>query len=147
MGNQAPALKLIQADLSEATLDNFKGKQVVFNIFTSVDTAVCALQLKTFSQKAAQRDDVVMLFASMDLPFALNRFCAAEGVDNAVTASDFRYHSLADNYGVKMTEGPLAGLYARATLVLNSDHQVVYSELVEDVVNEPDYDAAMAALD
>lgn len=147
VGDQAPALKLIQADLSEATLDNFKGKQVVFNIFPSVDTAVCALQLKTFSQKAAQRDDVVMLFASMDLPFALNRFCAAEGVDNAVTASDFRYHSLADNYGVKMTEGPLAGLYARATLVLNSDHQVVYSELVEDVVNEPDYDAAMAALD
>ena len=147
VGDQAPALKLIQADLSEATLDNFKGKQVVFNIFPSVDTAVCALQLKTFSQKAAQRDDVVMLFASMDLPFALNRFCAAEGVDNAVTASDFRYHSLADNYGVKMTEGPLADLYARATLVLNSDHQVVYSELVEDVVNEPDYDAAMAALD
>jgi thiol peroxidase len=147
VGDQAPALKLIQADLSEATLDNFKGKQVVFNIFPSVDTAVCALQLKTFSQKAAQRDDVVMLFASMDLPFALNRFCAAEGVDNAVTASDFRYHSLADNYGVKMTEGPLAGLYARATLVFNSDHQVVYSELVDDVVNEPDYDAAMAALD
>lgn len=147
VGDQAPAVNLVLADLSEATLENFKGKQVIFNIFPSVDTAVCALQLKTFSQKAGQRDDVVMLFASMDLPFALNRFCAAEGVDNAVTASDFRYHSLAENYGVKMTEGPLAGLYARATLVLNSDHQVVYSELVDDVVNEPDYDAAMAALD
>ena len=146
VGDQAPALKLVQADLSEATLENFKGKKVIFNIFPSIDTAVCALQLKTFSQKAGQRDDVVMLFASLDLPFALNRFCAAEGVDNAVTASDFRYHSLADNYGVKMTQGPLAGLYARATLLLNNDHQVVYSELVDDVVNEPDYDAAMAAL-
>jgi len=146
MGDQAPAFNLVQADLSEATLESFKGKQVIFNIFPSIDTAVCALQLKTFSQKAGQRDDVVMLFASLDLPFALNRFCAAEGVDNAVTASDFRHHSLAENYGVKMTQGPLAGLYARATLVLNAEHQVVYSELVDDVVNEPDYEAAMAAL-
>ena len=87
-----------------------------------------------------------MLYASMDLPFALNRFCAAEGVANAVTGSDFRHHSLAENYGVKMTSGPLAGLYARATLVMDASHQVVYSELVADVVNEPDYDAAMAAL-
>ncbi len=147
IGDQAPDLKLVLADLSEATLENFKGKNVVFNIFPSIDTAVCALQLKTFSQKAGQRDDVVMLVASMDLPFALNRFCAAEGVANAVTASDFRYHSLAENYGVKMTQGPLAGLYARATLVMNSAHQVVYSELVDDVVNEPNYDAAMASLD
>ncbi len=147
VGDQAPDFKLVQADLSEVTLENFKGKKIIFNIFPSVDTAVCALQLKTFSQKAGHRDDVVMLFASMDLPFALNRFCAAEGVDNAVTTSDFRYHSLADNYGVKMTQGPLAGLYARATLVLNADHQVVYSELVSDVVNEPNYDGAMAALD
>lgn len=147
VGQQAPEFKLIKADLSEATLADFKGKKVVFNIFPSVDTAVCALQLKTFSEKAGNRDDVVMLFASMDLPFALNRFCAAEGVDNAVTASDFRFHSLAENYGVKMTDGPLAGLYARATLVLDANHQVVYSELVSDVVNEPDYAAAMAALD
>lgn len=147
VGDQAPDFKLVQADLSEATLENFKGKKVIFNIFPSVDTAVCALQLKTFSQKVGQRDDVVMLFASLDLPFAFSRFCAAEGVENAVTASDFRHHCLAENYGVKMTQGPLAGLYARATLVLNTGHQVVYSELVDDVVNEPDYAAAMAALD
>jgi len=147
IGEQAPDFKLVKADLSETTLADYKGKAVVFNIFPSVDTAVCALQLKTFSQKAGQRDDVVMLFASMDLPFALNRFCAAEGVKNAVTASDFRHHSLAENYGVKMLDGPLAGLYARATLVLDAGHQVIYSELVSDVVNEPDYDAAMASLD
>jgi len=146
VGGQAPELTLIKPDLSEITLKDFTGKQVIFNIFPSVDTAVCALQLKTFSQKVAQRDDVVLLFASLDLPFALNRFCGAEGIDNTVTASDFRYHSLAQNYGVKMLDGPLNSLYARATLVLNKDHQVVYSEMVSDVVNEPDYDAAMASL-
>ena len=146
VGAQAPEVKLVKTDLSEVTLADLAGKKVIFNIFPSVDTAVCALQLKTFSQKAAERDDVVLLFASMDLPFALNRFCGAEGIQNAVTASDFRHHSLADSYGVKMTQGPLAGLYARATLVLDANHKVIYSELVSDVVNEPNYDAAMAAL-
>lgn len=146
VGDQAPDFQLIKADLSEAKLSDFSGKKVIFNIFPSVDTAVCALQLKTFSQKVAAMNDVVLLFASMDLPFALNRFCAAEGVDNAVTTSDFRFHSLAKNYGVKMTDGPLNGLYARATLVINESGEVVYSELVDDVVNEPNYDAAMAAL-
>jgi thiol peroxidase len=144
VGDQAPDFQLIKADLSEAKLSDFAGKKVIFNIFPSVDTAVCALQLKTFSQKAASMDDVVLLFASMDLPFALNRFCAAEGIANAVTTSDFRFHSLAKNYGVKMTNGPLNGLYARATLVINESGKVVYSELVDDVVNEPDYDAALA---
>lgn len=146
VGDQAPELKLVNTDLSEVTLADYAGQQVILNVFPSVDTAVCALQLKTFSQKLSGRDDVVLLFASMDLPFALGRFCAAEGVANAVTTSDFRYHSLAENYGVKMVSGPLAGLYARATLVLNAQHQVVHSELVSDVVNEPDYAAAMAAL-
>ncbi|MCX7553044.1 thiol peroxidase [Marinicella sp. S1101] len=146
VGSQAPDFQLIKADLSDATLAEFKNKKVIFNIFPSVDTAVCALQLKTFSQKAAALDDVVLLFASMDLPFALNRFCAAEGIENAVTTSDFRHQSLAKNYGVKMTDGPLNGLYARATLVINENGEVVYSELVDDVVNEPDYAAALATL-
>jgi len=146
LGTQAPDFKLVKGDLSEVSLEDLKGKKIIFNIFPSVDTAVCALQLKTFSQKAAQLDDVVLLFASMDLPFALNRFCAAEGIENAITASDFRYNSLAENYGVLMKQGPLSGLYARATLVLDENHKVTYSELVSDVVNEPDYDKAMAAL-
>jgi thiol peroxidase len=145
-GSQAPDFKMIKSDLSEVSLADLKGKKVIFNIFPSVDTAVCALQLKTFSHKASELDDVVLLFASMDLPFALNRFCAAEGIKNAMTVSDFRYHSLADNYGVKMTGGPLSGLYARATLVLDENHKVVYSELVSDVVNEPDYDAAISSI-
>ena len=146
VGDAAPDFKMVNTDLSEVSLSDYKGKKVVFNIFPSVDTAVCALQLKSFSQKLSGRDDVVLLFGSMDLPFALNRFCGAEGVDNAVTASDFRYNSLAENYGVKMTDGPLAGLYARATLVVDEDGKVIHAELVSDVVNEPDYDAALAAL-
>lgn len=146
VGTQAPDFQLIKADLTETTLADLAGKKVVFNIFPSIDTAVCALQLKTFSQKLASRDDVVLLFASMDLPFALNRFCAAEGINNAVTTSDFRYHSLAKNYGVKMIDGPLSGLYARATLIIDENGEVVYSQLVDDVVHEPDYDAALASL-
>ena len=146
LGSQAPDFKMVKSDLSEVSLADLKGKKVIFNIFPSVDTAVCALQLKTFSQKAAKLDDVVLLFASMDLPFALNRFCGAEGIENAMTVSDFRYQSLAENYGVKMTNGPLNGLYARATLVLNENHKVIYSELVSDIVNEPNYDAAIKSI-
>ena len=144
--SQAPDFKMVKSDLSEVSLADLKGKKVLFNIFPSIDTAVCALQLKKFSQRASKLDDVVLLFASMDLPFALNRFCAAQGIENAMTVSDFRYHSLAKNYGVKMVDGPLNGLYARATLVLDENHKVVYCELVSDVVNEPDYDAAMGKL-
>ncbi len=145
-GTDAPDFQLIKADLSEVTLADMSGKKIIFNVFPSVDTAVCALQLKTFNERVASQDNVMLLFASMDLPFALSRFCATEGIENAVTTSDFRHHSLAKNYGVKMADGPLAGLYARATLVINEAGRVVYSELVDDVVNEPDYDAAMVSL-
>lgn len=145
VGDTAPDFKLVAGNLSEVSLKDFTGKKVVFNIFPSVDTAVCALQLKSFSQKLAGRDDVVLLTSSMDLPFALSRFCGSEGVENAVTTSDFRYHSL-EKYGVMMTQGPLAGLTARAVLVFNELHQVVYSELVDEVTSEPDYAAALAVL-
>lgn len=144
VGDQAPDFKLVKADLSEITLSELKGKQVVFNVFPSIDTDVCALQMKTYSEKAAAKDDVVMLYASMDSPFALKRFCEANDINNAVTASDFRYNSLAENYGLKMIDGPLNGLYARATLVLDKAHKVIHSELVSDVTQEPNYDAAMA---
>ncbi len=144
-GQDAQDFTLIGGDLSDISLANFAGKKIIFNIFPSIDTAVCALQLKSFSQKVAQMNDVVLLSASLDLPFALSRFCAAEGVDNAVTTSDFRHHSL-EGYGVKMQDGPLAGLYARAVLVLDENHKIIYSELVSDVVNEPDYDAVLSTL-
>ncbi len=146
VGSAAPDFALINTDLSTVTLADFAGKKVIINIFPSVDTGVCALQLKTFSQRAAGNDDVVLLFVSLDLPFAFARFCGAEGIENAVTASDFRALTFAEDYGVEMQDGPLAGLYARATLVLDADHKITYSELVSEITHEPDYDAAMAAI-
>ncbi len=147
VGDTAADFTVVKTDLSEQTLSALKGKKVVLNIFPSVDTAVCALQLKSFSQRLAGRDDVAAVFVSMDLPFALGRFCAAEGLENAVTGSDFRHRSIAESYGVGIEDGPLAGLYARATLVLDADLKVRHAELVSDITHEPDYDAAMQALD
>ncbi len=145
VGQAAPDFKLVKSDLSEVSLADLKGQRVVLNFFPSVDTGVCALQLKTFSHKLSGAENTALVFASMDLPFAFGRFCAAEGVDNAITGSDFRHHSLADN-GILMSDGPLAGLYARAVLVIDESGKVVHSELVSEVTNEPDYDAAMKAL-
>ena len=146
VGDQAPDFKLVNTDLSEVSLADFAGKKVIFNIFPSVDTGVCALQLKQFANLTSKINDAVLLFSSVDLPFAFARFCGAEGIENAVTASDFRYNSLAEAYGVKMTDGPLAGLYARGVVILDESHKVIYSELVCEVTEEPNYDAAMAAL-
>lgn len=145
-GQKAPDFSLVKSDLSTLSLSDLKGKKVVFNIFPSVDTSVCANQLRTFCQKLSDKDDVALVFASMDLPFAFNRFCAAENISNAITASDFRDQSLAKNYGVRVTEGPIAGLYARAVLVIDEEGNVVHSELVSEVTEEPDYEKAIAAL-
>lgn len=145
-GQKAPEFSLVKSDLSTLKLSDLKGKKVVFNIFPSVDTDVCANQLRTFCQKLSDRDDLALVFASMDLPFAFNRFCAAENISNAITGSDFRDQSLAQNYGVKLTEGPIAGLYARAVLVIDEDGNVVHSQLVDEITEEPDYDKAIAAV-
>lgn len=147
VGSAAPDFSVVDTNLGTVKLSDFAGKKVVLNVFPSVDTGVCALQLKAFSQKLADRDDVVILFVSLDLPFAFGRFCGAEGIENAVTTSDFRNGSFADAYGVKMTDGPLEGLLARATMVLDASHTVTYSELVPEIAQEPNYDAAIAALD
>jgi len=145
VGQKAIDFKLVTPTLSEVSLSDLKGQKVVFNIFPSIDTAVCALQLKTFNQRVSDLENTTLLTASLDLPFALGRFCGVEGIKNAITASDFRHNSL-ESYGVRMTDGPLAGLYARAVLVLNEDHEIIYSELVKEVTEEPDYDAALAVL-
>ncbi len=145
-GEKAPDFSLVGSDLSTINLSTLKGKKVVLNIFPSIDTDVCANQLRTFTKKLSDREDIALVFASMDLPFAFNRFCAAENISNAITASDFREQSLAENYGVKMIEGPVAGLYARAVLVLDENHNISHAELVNEVTEEPDYDAAIAAL-
>ncbi|WP_211164394.1 glutamine amidotransferase [Shewanella salipaludis] len=146
VGQTAPDFSLLDSKLAPLTLANLQGKKVVLNIFPSIDTPVCALQLKTFNQHLASRDDVTLVFASLDLPFAYSRFCAVEGIENAITASDYQSQSLAEHYGVKMQGGPLSGLYARAVLVLDENQTIVHAELVDEVTNEPDYQAALQAL-
>jgi len=146
VGDKAPDFSVVDTGLGTVKLSDFAGKKVVLNVFPSVDTGVCAMQLKAFSQKLAGKEDVVLLFVSQDLPFAFKRFCGAEAIENAVTTSDFRGGSFAAGYGVKMTDGPLEGLLARATLVLDESHTVTHSELVSEITEEPNYDAAIAAL-
>jgi thioredoxin-dependent peroxiredoxin len=146
VGSAAPEFTVVKADLAEQRLSDLKGKKIVLNIFPSIDTGVCALQLKTFSQRLAGRDDVAAVFVSMDLPFAHGRFCGAEGISNAITGSDFRHRSIGQRYGVGIKDGPLAGLYARATLVIDANGIVRHAELVKEITEEPDYDAAMAVL-
>ena len=141
-GQKLPALRLIKSDLSTLDVESLRGKKVIFNIFPSVDTSVCATSLREFSSRLKDREDIVLLFASMDLPFALNRFCAAEGIANAITTSDYRHQDLA-NHGAKLIEGPLEGLYARACMVIDEDQNIVHSELVSDIVEEPNYEAAL----
>ncbi|WP_203568368.1 thiol peroxidase [Aestuariimicrobium ganziense] len=145
VGAQLPTFTLVGNDLSDVTLEQFEGKRVVLNIFPSIDTGVCATSVRTFNQKAAGLDGAVVLCVSNDLPFALGRFCGAEGIDNVVTASAFR-SSFGSEYGVTMTDGPLAGLLARSVVVINERGEIVHTELVPEITTEPDYDKALEAL-
>lgn len=145
VGSKAPAFDLVKTDLSPATSADFSGKRVVLNIFPSVDTPTCAQSVRQFNQQASTMDNTAVVCVSMDLPFALARFCGAEGLQNVVPASAFR-SSFASDYGVKMVDGPLAGLTARAVVVLNEQGEVLHTELVSEIANEPDYDAALAVL-
>ncbi len=146
VGSAAPAFTLVGGDLSEVTLATFAGRRKVLNVVPSLDTPVCALQTRRFNQEAGSLPGTVVLVASADLPFAQKRFCVAEGLDNVVTASMMRDKSFATDYGVLITDGPLAGLAARAVLVLDEHDRVVYHELVPEITQEPDYAAALAAL-
>jgi len=145
VGQTAPAFSLTAADLSDKTLADFAGKRKVLNIFPSVDTGVCAQSVRTFNQRASSLDNAVVLCISADLPFAQARFCGAEGLDNVVNLSTFR-SSFAADYGVALTDSPLRGLTARAVVVLDENDKVLHSELVAEIANEPDYDAALAVL-
>src|SRR5262249_51657668 len=135
---------LVKTDMSEANLSSFPGKKVL-NIFPSVDTAVCATSVRQFNQRASQRPGVTVLNISADLPFAHKRFCAAEGLDRVVSLATFR-GSFARDYGVLMTDGPLAGLCARSVVVLDEDNRVVYTEMVPEIAQEPNYEAALGVL-
>ncbi|ELZ5940027.1 thiol peroxidase [Providencia vermicola] len=143
---QAKSFTLVAKDLSEVTLENYKGKRKVLNIFPSVDTGVCAASVRKFNQLANDLNNTVVLCISADLPFAQARFCGAEGLDNVVTLSAFRNPEFAQNYGVAMTSGPLKGLTARSVVVLDENDKVIYSQLVPEITEEPDYDKALDAL-
>jgi thiol peroxidase len=146
VGRHAPAFSLVAKDLSDATLASFNGKRKVLNIFPSVDTPTCATSVRKFNEKASQLDNTVVLCISADLPFAQARFCGAEGLNNVVTLSTMRGHDFLKHYGVAVASGPLAGLAARAVVVLDEQDEVLHTELVGEIANEPNYDAALKAL-
>lgn len=145
VGSTAPEFKLTKMDLSEATLSSFAGKKKVLNIFPSIDTGTCALSVKHFNKDAANTKNTVVINISADLPFAQKRFCGAEGIANAETMSSFR-STFAKDYGLQLQDGPLAGLCSRAVIVLDENNKVLYTEQVADIVNEPNYDAAIKSL-
>lgn len=145
-GSAAPAFTLTSAQLGDVTLESLAGKNVVLNIFPSIDTPVCATSVRTFNERAAALENTVVLCVAADLPFALGRFCGAEGITNVQTASTFRSPEFAGAYGVGMVDGPLRGLLARAVVVVGADGSVKHTELVDDITHEPNYDAAIAAL-
>ncbi|MBY0434200.1 MAG: thiol peroxidase [Cyclobacteriaceae bacterium] len=146
VGSSAPDFTLTSLDLKDVKLKNYAGKNVILNIFPSVDTGVCATSVREFNKRAASLNNTVVLCISKDLPFAMKRFCGAEGIDKVVSLSDFRNKGFSTSYGVEMTDGGLAGLFARVVIVVGADGKVKYTELVPSIGQEPNYDAALKAL-
>ncbi len=146
VGEKAPAFSLTASDLSDKGLDAFAGKKKVLNIFPSLDTGTCAKSVREFDRRAGELDDTVVLGISMDLPFAQGRFAEAEGLDNIAMFSAFRHPEFLDDYGVRIADGPLAGLAARTVVVLDADNTVRHVEQVGEIADQPDYDAALGAL-
>ncbi|MCL7744083.1 thiol peroxidase [Guyparkeria hydrothermalis] len=146
VGEKAPAFTLTGSDLSDKGLDAFAGQKKVLNIFPSLDTGTCAQSVREFNRRANELDDTAVLGISMDLPFAQARFGGAEGVDDVVMLSAFRHSEFLDDYGVRIADGPLAGLAARTVVVLDADNTVRHVEQVGEIADEPDYEAALKAL-
>jgi len=146
VGSIAPDFKLVDKDLGDRTLADFAGKKKLLNIVPSLDTPVCATSTKRFNAAIGSKANAVALIISADLPFAAGRWCGAEGVDNVVTLSMMRSKNFAKDYGVLIEDGPLAGITARAVVVLDGDNKVVYTQLVPEITQEPDYDSALAVL-
>lgn len=144
--SKAPDFKLTKTDLSDVSLDDFRAKKVVLNIFPSVDTPVCSASVRKFNEEMSKVDNTVVLCISKDLPFALKRFCAAEGLENVIPLSEMRDLNFSEDYGVRITEGPMAGLMSRAVVILNEFGEVIYTEQVPEIAQEPNYEKAMAAL-
>ena len=145
-GSKAKTFTLVAKDLSDVTLGHFTGKRKVLNIFPSIDTDICAASVRKFNQLATEIDNTVVLCISADLPFAQSRFCGAEGLSNVITLSTFRNAEFLQAYGVAIADGPLKGLAARAVVVIDENDNVIFSQLVDEITTEPDYEAALAVL-
>lgn len=147
VGQSAPNFSLVKGDLSEFHLSDNKGKNLLLNIFPSLDTGVCATSVRKFNKMASEMPNTLVLAVSKDLPFAQGRFCTTEGIENVIPVSDYKYTSdFAVKYGVLMEDGPLAGLLARSVVIINPEGKVIYSELVPEIVQEPNYEAALNAI-
>ncbi len=145
VGTQAPDFRLVNSELSDVSLADFSGRKKLLNIVPSLDTPTCATSTKRFNDEIQDRDDLVVLIVSADLPFAMSRFCSAENTERVRTLSMMRGKTFAKDYGVLIEDGPLAGITARAVVVLDEQDKVVYTQLVNEIADEPDYAAAMAA--
>jgi len=146
VGSAAPDFKVVKADLSPMSLSDFKGKKVVLNVFPSIDTPVCAASVRRFNVEISKLTNTVVLCISKDLPFAQKRFCAAEGLDNVITGSEYRDSSFSNAYGVRIVDSPLEGLFSRAIVVVDEKGKVVYTEQVSEIAQEPDYEKALTAV-
>lgn len=146
VGSKATNFNLVATDLSTKTLDDFSGKNLILNIFPSVDTGTCAASVRNFNKKASELENTNVLCISRDLPFAQNRFCGAEGIENVIMLSDFRDGRFGKEYGLEILDGPLAGLHSRCIVVINPEGEVIYTEQVPETVDEPNYEQALAIL-
>jgi len=146
VGSNAPDFMLVNSEMEDVSLTNYQGKKKLLSIVPSLDTPVCATSTKKFDKLAKEKVDTVFITISADLPFAVSRFCKTESVSNVITLSMMRSRNFAKDYGVLITDGPLAGITARAIIVLNETNEVIYSELVSEIADEPDYNAALALL-
>lgn len=146
IGELAKDFVLVKQDLSELSLGDLKGKKVILNIYPSVDTGTCAMSTRKFNAEASKLENTQVVCVSRDLPFAFKRFCGAEGIDQLITASDFKTGQFGKDYGLEMTSGALKGLHSRCIIVLDENSKVIYTEQVPEIANEPNYELAMAAI-
>lgn len=147
VGSDAPDFELTATDLSIKTLTDFKGKKIVLNVFPSIDTGTCAQSVRTFNQKASSLDNTIVLCISKDLPFAMSRFCGAEGLNDVINLSDFRNGNFGNAYGLTIVDGPLEALHSRCVIIIDENGKVIYTEQVGEIVDEPNYSAAIASIE
>jgi thiol peroxidase len=146
VGSQAADFVLTKTDFADVSLQNFAGKKIVLNIFPSIDTPVCATSVRRFNTEAVKLKNTVVLCVSVDLPFAHNRFCVAEGLQNVIPVSELRKRKFGEDYGVRIIDGPLAGLFSRAVVIIAEKGKVIYTEQVPEIAQEPNYEAALKVL-